>query len=143
MVINEVASIYHSFFNERIKKERGYQSINLESLAIMNEKFPEHHFWDSEMFCKSLQFLLENESEIIEGIRTKHGDQIPGISIAKVRHQFTDSSLETISALVGCELIDNLESDSVPLETSNVDDDTGDALISGVTSLPDVELNRY
>ncbi len=142
MLLNEVASIYHTCSDERRKKERGYQSINFESLAALNERFPELHFWESDVFSRSLEFLLENESEIIEGVRTKHGDQVPGITIAKARHQFRGSSTGVISDLIESELVDDLESTPVPLDTADVDKSTGTALVSRLTGLPDVELNN-
>jgi hypothetical protein len=83
---------------------------------------------------------MENESEIIEGIRTKHGDQIPGISIAKIRQQFDAISEGDVSLLIESELTGNLESVAGILDTDDVDSNTRAALISRLVELPNVEL---
>lgn len=140
MLINEIAFHYYSHSDERRKKERGYQTINLYALSELAESFPEHDFWESDVLMRSLDFLRRNERDLANGVDTKHGDPLPGIGIAKIRHRFEGQPIDEFGHLIREEIKLNDGSSPGIFEIENVDGSTQTALISTLVNIPNTEI---
>ncbi|MFC6613900.1 hypothetical protein ACFQAS_02825 [Halopenitus salinus] len=140
MLINEIAFHYYSYSDERRKKERGYQTVNLNALSKLKPIFPNHEFWRCEKLSRALDFVRDNENDLIRGIDTKHGSLVQGISIAKILHRFEGTSIEEHRERIVSDLC--LETDTVfdILDIEGVDENTRIALVSVLTDLPDMDL---
>lgn len=138
MLINEVAFHYYSYSEERRKKERGYQTVNLSALSRLQSTFPDHDFWESEELSKALRFLRDNENELISGVAIKHGNPLQGVSIAKIRHRLENESIKDLQDLISADIC--LEADSSVFELDGIDENTQVALVSALTDLPNIEI---
>lgn len=143
MLINEIAFHYYSFSEERREKERGYQTVNLVALSVLREEFPEHEFWESEELADSLEFIRENERDLLAGVRTKHGNPLQGIGIAKIRHRFFNQPINDFQYLVTEDLDDGTGNEGDVFDIEGVDKNTRAALVSTLTGLPNVDLSEY
>lgn len=140
MLINEVAFHYYSYSDERRKKERGYQTVNLNALSRLGQVFPNHDFWDCEKLARALDFVHNNECDLIKGVETKHGNLLQGVSIAKIRHYFDDPPSEKKRQLIATDLHVDADNVSDLLDIERVDENTQAALVSALADLPDVEI---
>jgi hypothetical protein len=111
------------------------------ALARIHRSFPEHAFWESEPFCTALDFLNSYASELIAGIETKQGSDLPGIAIAKVRHEFEKASTNELRELITGDLSDDPTAGGVPFERLDVDDQSARALVSEFVDLPNIRLS--
>ena len=140
MLRNEIAHHYHTYSQARRRKERGYQTVNLVGLSEIHEAFPSHPFWKSEQFQDAHRFIHENQKELLDGIQTKHGDALPGVSMAKIYREFEDAPVSTLAELVGEEVSSEPTIGRSPFETSGIDEETAAALVCELVDLPDIQL---
>lgn len=138
---NEIAHHYYTRSDERTKKERGYQTVNLAGLVEVHKEFPSHPFWSSTTFESALEFVHEQESELIRGIRTKHGDALPGVSIAKIYREFEDAPSSVLANLVAAELSENPTEGRNPFGPLEVDEETAAALVCELVDLPEIRID--
>ncbi|WP_336037523.1 hypothetical protein [Halobacterium yunchengense] len=140
MLTNEIAFHYYSYSDERRKKERGYQTVNLNALSRLKPAFPNHEFWGCEKLSRSLGFVHNNEHDLIEGVDTKHGNLLQGISIAKIRRRLEDIPIAEQRQRIVTDLRVDADSVSELFDIDGVDENTQAALVSALTDLPDVEI---
>jgi hypothetical protein len=141
MLINEALYHYYSYSKKRKKKERGYQTVNLEALSRLRLVFKNHEFWDSTRLSDCLEYLRDNEQELVAGINTRHGHLLPGISIAKIYDCFCDCPIKSQKRLILSDIdIDDYDGKSV-FELDDVDVNTQAALVCRLTTLPDIKLD--
>jgi hypothetical protein len=140
MFINQAVFHYYSYSGERRKKERGYQTVNLGALSRLKPFFPNHQFWNCEKLLLALDFVRNNENNLIRGINTKHGSLLQGVSIAEIRHRFGGITAEEQRRLLMTDL--NVDADSIRgvLEIREVDENTQAALVSKLTGLPNIKI---
>ena len=143
MLINEVMFYYYSLSEERKKKERGYQTVNLEALSVLREEYPEHAYWESDNSVDSLEFIRENERELLDGVRTKHGNPLQGIAIAKIYHRFFEEPMDELQYLINEDLNDKTGDKRTVFDIDGVDENTRAALVSVLTDLPNVDLSEH
>lgn len=141
LLLNEAAVHYYNRSSDRRQKERGYHTVNMVALARIHRLFPEHAFWNSEPFSAALDFLDSYASELIAGIETKQGSDLPGIAIAKVRNEFEETSTKELRDLITEDLSDNPTAGDVPFEGLDVDDQSARALVSEFVGLPNIRLS--
>lgn len=137
---NELAHHYYTYSDERRMKERGYQTVNLAGLVEIHKSFPSHPFWESEQFEAALDFVHEHESELLHGVQTKHGDALPGVSMAKIYREFEAASVSSQEELVGTELSEEPTTGRTPFESLDVDEETAAALVCELVDLPELQL---
>jgi len=140
MLVNEVAFRYYSRSETRRRKERGYQTVNLAALSELRASVPDHRFWRTEALADALSFVRDAEDELLEGIDVRHGHQLQGIAIAKIRHRFDGVPINDLRYLVRAELADDIGDGTELFEVSSLDENTRFALVSELTDLPNVEL---
>ena len=141
MLINEAVFHYYSYSKDRRKKERGYQTVNLEALSRLRSAFPAHKFWESEKIISALEFLRANEDELLAGIKTKHGSLIQGVNTAKIRHRFENKPLEDLRHLLTEDIVVETGGNLNVFGLDEVDENTQAALVSSLTDIPDVKIN--
>jgi len=137
---NEVTHHYYTRSAERRMKERGYQTVNLTGLVGIHDAFPSHPFWESEQFQGALEFVHRHESELLRGVKTKHGDALPGVSMAKIYREFEGSAESTLAELVAVELSEDPTDGRTPFESLDVDEETAAALVCELVDLPNLQL---
>lgn len=140
MLRNELAYHYHTRSEEHLRKERGYQTVNLMGLVEIHQEFPSHPFWDSPTFRGALEFIHEQERDLIQGNNTKHGDALPGISIAKIYREFESVSTSRLAELVSEELSENPYEGRTPFKSLQVDEETAAALVCELVDLPEIQI---
>lgn len=140
MLRNELAHHYHTRSEEHLKKERGYQTVNLAGLVEIHQEFPSHSFWSSTTFKRALEFVHKQEGDLIRGNKTKHGDALPGVSIAKIYREFESVSASTLAELVAEELSENPTEGRTPFKSLQVDEETAAALVCELVDLPDIQI---
>ncbi|WP_128905688.1 AGE family epimerase/isomerase [Halorubrum amylolyticum] len=138
---NEVAHHYYTCSQRRLRKERGYQTVNLAGLVEIHKAFPSHPFWESEQFQNALGFVHQHEKELLRGVQTKHGDALPGVSMAKIYREFEDTTESTLAALVAEEVSEDPTVGRTPFESLDVDEETAAALVCELVDLPDLQLH--
>lgn len=138
---NEVAHHYYTHSKEYRRKERGYQTVNLSGLAEVHNAFPSHPFWQSDPFKSSLEFVHKHQLELLRGIRTKHGDALPGVSMAKTYWEFESSPLSTLAELVAEEISEDPTEGRTPFESLDVDEETAAAMVCVLVDLPELQLS--
>lgn len=140
MFVNEAVFHYYSHSDERRKKERGYQTVNLGALSTLKSVFPEHEFWESKKLSRALDFARDNESDLIERVDAKHGDLLQGISLAKIWYSFGDPSAEEQRRRIAADLDPDADDVSELFDVEQVDENTRAALVSALIDLPNIEL---
>lgn len=140
MLVNEIVFHYYSRSDERRKKERGYQTVNLRALSNLQSHVPSHEFWECEKLHRAVDFISDNEHELREGIDTKHGNPLQGVSIAKIKHHFEGIPIEESRRRIAAELDTDADDVSEVLDIEGVDDNTRAALISALTDLPNMQI---
>lgn len=141
MLINEIAFHYYSHSDERRKKERGYQTVNLKILSDLESVFTHHEFWESQNLSRALEFIRNNECELIEGTDTKHGDPLRGISIAKIQHRFDNIPINEQRQRILEDLCVSADTVAGVFDIEQIDEDTRVALVSALVDLPNMEFN--
>lgn len=141
LVINEIAFHYYSHSKERKRKERGYQSVNLFHLAKLFECFPDHSFWNEQIFSKSLKYLNANRLEILNGCNVNHGHSLQGISMAKIFSVFQNESIENYTDLIKHNVQVSRGSSLFSFDLDSIDENTRKALIVTLTDLPNTEIH--
>lgn len=137
---NEVTHHYYTRSQERRMKERGYQTVNLVGLIEIHDAFPSHSFWESEQFQNALRFVHQHETELLRGVQTRHGDALPGVSMAKIYQEFEGTAEPTLAELVAEELSEDPTIGRTPFESLDVDEETAAALVCELVDLPDLRL---
>jgi hypothetical protein len=137
---NEVTHHYYTRSQERRMKERGYQTVNLVGLIEIHDAFPSHSFWESEQFQNALRFVHQHETELLRGVQTRHGDALPGVSMAKIYQEFEGTAEPTLAELVAEELSEDPTMGRTPFESLDVDEETAAALVCELVDLPDLRL---
>jgi hypothetical protein len=137
---NEVAARYFAFSDERRKQERAYQAVNLAGLTELHGAFPTHPFWNSATFRAALSYLRRNESELVNGVDTKRGTPIQGVSIAISYHRLGEASPDRLQELIRADLAANPVGHDSPFESLDVDDETAAALVCEFVELPEISI---
>lgn len=137
---NEVAHYYFTRSQDHRMKERGYQTVNLAGLVEIHGAFPSHSFWESAQFRDALNFVHQYETELLRGVQTRHGDALPGVSMAKIYREFEDTSESELSALVAAEMAEDPTAERTPYNSLNVDEETAAALVCELVDVPNLRL---
>jgi len=140
MIRNEIAYHYYTRSKNRRRKERGYQTVNLTALAEIHNSFPTHSFWESDKFQKSLQFVRNHETELLDRINTKHGDALPAIGVARIYSEFGDPSESKLQTLIANDISESPLSGRTPFRPLEVDEQTEAALVCQLVELPEIEI---
>jgi len=143
LIINEIVFHYYSQSDQRKKKERGYQTVNLEPLSRIKKYIPNHSFWDSEKMYSALKYIDSFESDLLNKRGVSHGYLLQGVAIGKIKWRFDMYELNEFSKIVSSDLefvLDEQTGDKV-LNLDSIDGNTKRALIVRLVDLPNFSLN--
>lgn len=140
LIVNEVAHHYYSHSSERRKKERGYQTVNLGGLSRIKRRFDTHEVWSSDKIEHSLEFLKENQKELVAKTNTKHGSIMPGVAIARIMNAFEEKAHEEMADLIGNEIGEKLDKNSYLLTSGDISENDQASMISTIVDFPDVRI---
>jgi hypothetical protein len=140
LIRNEVAARYFAFSAERRKQERGYQAVNLAGLTEIRAALPSHSVWESETFRGGLAYLRTHEADLIDGVDTKRGTPLQGVSMAIIHHRLGEVPNDHLRELVRGDLTTDPLDGRDPFKPLDVDDETAAALVCELVELPEIDL---
>lgn len=118
---NEIANIYCAVTDRLLQKERGYHPLNMKGLALLYDGFPSHSFWNNEMFEQAMDYLVQNESGLIDGHKTTGGTLMPEIAVAIVYSKFDVDRGTDVERLLNIAIDERLNQKTFMLESEGVD----------------------
>lgn len=141
LVWNEAAARYYAHSDERRRKELGYHSTVLASLATLKRTFPSHDVWNHNQIRAALSFTeTEAYRDQVKNRTSEYGSMLPGINHAKIIHTFKDASPEELRPWIQLDIDRTYDPETGMLTRNAVDPVFQASSISTATDLPNVEI---
>jgi hypothetical protein len=138
---NEFAARYHAHSEERRRKELGYHSTVLASLATLKRKFPSHEVWDHSQIQAAISFTeTEAYRDQVKNQASEYGSMLPGFNHAKIIHAFRDADPEELRPWIQLDIDRTYDPETGLLTRNAVDPVFQASSICTATELPNVEI---
>lgn len=143
---NEFTHYYYMLSGNLEKKERGYQTVNLEALSRlkMEERLSHHKFWNSKKLNQILEYLHKNKEYISKKINTEHGSSLQGIGISKIEHRFLNVPINQNISFIKNDLDFSTDNDSgiILFNIDGLDPNSKAVLLVNLVGLPNVLIKK-
>ncbi|SDJ68254.1 glycoside hydrolase family 88 protein [Natronorubrum texcoconense] len=120
----------------------GYHSFNLYAFGVLNEYFPDHQFWESKKFKRSLEYAQSDQfKNQLAGNPYGYPYNCAGIEMAYVLNTFSEDSIEMQRQWLKEQFERTFDPETMRMSRNNPDPATLTARLYEATRLPNIELS--